>query len=903
MNQDKKTLIVIDGNSLLYRAFFAMRYLSTTDGQPTNAIYGLTTMLLKVLEMKPDYVAVAFDTPKPTFRHEAYADYKAHRKAVPDELLAQNDLARELIRAFNIPVIERPGFEADDIIGAMAKDAEEMGLNTVIVTGDLDALQLVTDNVTVMTTVKGVSDTVMYDPAAVMDRFGLTPRQIIDFKSLKGDTSDNIPGVPGIGEKTAVNLLKEYGDLDNILAHIQDMPEGKVKRTLSENIEIAKTSKWLATIVTDLPEKLKVEDYDAKEPDYSILRDLFVRLEFKTMLKRLPEVQKAASESEVHEKVELGACRCISSDAELKELLEMLENTEEFALQCHTSDGKTIGAEIIGISFCLGVNNTAYVQIKNTEKETISLNLGFDDIYQADLSTFAEVLENENIAKFCHDYKLNYAALALHGITLRGVVFDSMLGAYLLDATRGSFTIGDIAFEQLSLELPGVTEKKQDITADNTTIICGEAEAIYRLKPAITEKLKRDGEYELYKDVELPLAPILSDMELAGVAVDSNQLGTLSITLDADIKQLERQIFDQAGEEFNIGSPKQLQVVLFEKMGMTSTKKTKTGYSTSASALEELAVDYPIVGDILHYRELTKIKSTYADALPKLINPRTGRIHTSLNQAVTATGRLSSSDPNLQNIPVRTELGREIRKAFVASGENVLLSADYSQIELRVLAHVTGDDNLVKAFESNEDIHRATATTLFNCLQDEVTPEMRRRAKTINFAVIYGMTDFTLAKELSLSVREARTYIDHYFEKFPGVREYTESTMESARANGYVSTLMGRRRYIPEINASNRNIRLFAERAAVNMPIQGTAADIVKLAMIKVQNSLKTSGVGGKLLLQVHDELLLEVPPTELGCTADILRNGMEHAFDMRIPLKVDVKSGKNWADMELMSP
>jgi len=893
---EKKRLVAIDGNSLLYRAFFGMRYLSTSAGVPTNAVYGLTTMLLKVLDEKPDYIVVAFDTPKPTFRHEQYDQYKAHRKPTPDALIEQAPIARELIRAFNIPVIELEGFEADDVIGALVTQGREHGVRSEILTGDLDALQLVNEDVSVMTTIKGVSDIVVYGPEAVVERFGLAPGQMADFKGLKGDASDNIPGVPGVGDKTAETLLKQYGTLENVLDHVSELPEGKLKKTLEENADLAKLSKHLATIVTDLPFDFDLESYRAQPPDFDTLRDLFVRLEFKTMLKRLPEVEQAAGKAPVEEKPALGVCRRIDSPKDLDELVASLTQAGAFALQCHTADDKSIRATIIGMSFSTGPGNTAYVRVTDPAEGGGALTLGMDEVFQADLAKLAPILSSDKLIKYCHDSKRNIAALALRGVELKGVAFDTMLGAYLLDSSRSSYEIGDIAFEQLSVELAGVTRKEEQ--TDEIEQFCNEAEVIYRVKPLIEERMRNDGEYKLYTDVELPLAPILAEMELAGVTVDVSQLEALSITLDVDIKDVERQVFELAGEEFNIGSPKQIQTVLFEKLGLEAGKKTKTGYSTSAAALEQLAVDNPIVDLILRYRELTKIKSTYADALPKLINPRTGRVHTSLNQAVTATGRLSSSDPNLQNIPVRTELGREIRKAFVASRGNVLLSADYSQIELRILAHMTGDVGLTSAFENDEDIHTHTATTIFGCSDSEVTPEMRRRAKTVNFAVIYGMSDFSLARSLGISTKEARDYIETYFARFPGVREYTKSTIEQAREQGFVSTPLGRRRYMHDINSANRNVRQFAERAAVNMPIQGMAADIMKIAMIRVARDLKSQPLKTKMVLQVHDELLFEVPPDEIDRVAPLVRSAMEDAYKMRVPVKVDVKVGKNWAEM-----
>ena len=895
----KKRLVAIDGNSLLYRAFFAVRYLSTSDGTPTNAVYGLTTMLLRVLDENPDYIVVAFDMAKPTFRHEEYEDYKAHRKPTPDDLIAQAPIARELIRAFNIPVIEVEGFEADDVIGTLVTQSRERGVASEIVTGDLDALQLVNDDVRVMTTVKGVSDIVVYDSDAVEERYGLKPSQIADFKGLKGDTSDNIPGVPGVGDKTASNLLKQYGTVENLLDHLGELPENKVKRTLVENAEQARFSKHLATIVTDVPFEFDLESYSARTPDYDVLRDLFVRLEFKTMLRRLPEVEQATGTLPAAEKPALGACRRIGSAGELDQLIASLKQAGAFALQCHTEHNKSIRARIIGMSFSTGPDETAYAEVIDPA-DSGPLTLGMDDnIYKVDLARLAPILSSPDTAKYCHDAKRNIAALALRGVDLRGVVFDTMLGAYLLDSSRGSYEIGDVAFELLSVELAGVTRKETDEEIDPVRQLCNEAEVIYRMKPLIEDRLAADGEMSLYTDIELPLAGVLADMELTGVAVDVNQLQIMSATLEVDIRDVERRIYEMAGEEFNIGSPKQIQTVLFEKMGLVGGKKTKTGYSTSASALEELAADNPVVELILHWRELSKIKSTYADSLPKLINERTGRVHTSLNQAVTATGRLSSSDPNLQNIPVRTELGREIRKAFVASGDNVLISADYSQIELRILAHVTGDPGLTYAFEHDEDIHRHTASTIFGCSEDDVTPEMRRRAKTVNFAVIYGMSDFSLARSLGIPYQEAHDYIETYFTRFPGVREYTNSTIELARKQSFVSTPLGRRRYIPDINAANRNVRLFAERAAVNMPIQGMAADVMKIAMVRVARDLAKERIRTRMVLQVHDELLFDVPPDEIAAVAALVRSDMENAYPMRVPIKVDVKVGKNWAEME----
>lgn len=896
----RKKLIAIDANSLLYRAFFAMRYLSTSSGQPTNALYGLTVMILKILEESPDYIAAAFDTPEPTFRHKEYEGYKAQRKPTPEDLIAQAPLARELLRALGIPVIEAPGYEADDVIGALAARAAENGAETLIVSGDLDALQLVGDNVRVLTTVKGVSDTVVYDADAVRARFGLDPSQMADFKGLKGDPSDNIPGVPGIGDKTASELLQRYGTIENLYAHLDELPEGRVKKTLEANREAAEFSKRLATIVTDVPLEVSLEELKFRTPDYEAVRDLFTRLEFKTLLQRLPGiVHPGNAEPARRQSPDDFRFREVRPGPDLDALVRSLKNRDEIVMHCHTSGSKSVTVDLLGIAFCESPSEVAYVPADAAACEGPARNLSFDfdGTCGEGLNQLEDLLSSEKPKKAVHDAKLACSALARRGIRLEGIAFDTMLAAYLLDPSRSSYELNALAFEQLSADMPGNSNGSEQAEQPGVERVCREAQAVAGLKPGLEERLRQDGTYSLLAEVELPLAPILSEMELTGVAVDTGQLESLSRSLEADIRDTERAVYEKAGEEFNIGSPRQLQAVLFEKMGLAAARKTKTGFSTSASALDELAAEHPIVSDILRWRELTKLKSTYADALPKLINPSTGRIHTTLNQTVTATGRLSSSDPNLQNIPIKTELGRQIRRAFVAPQGSVLLSADYSQIELRILAEFTGDENLVRAFEADEDIHLATACAIFNCAPADVTPEMRRRAKTVNFAVLYGMADFTLSRNLGISVQEAREYIETYFARFPGVRQYTKDIVERARRDGYVTTLLGRRRYIPDINSSNRNIRMMAERAAINTPVQGTAADLIKLAMIKVDRRLRGSRT--RMVLQVHDELLFELPENGLFEAAVAVRAEMESVYRTRVRLKVDLSSGSNWADMQ----
>lgn len=901
----KHKLVAIDGNSLLYRAFFAMKHLSTTEGQPTNAVYGFTMMLLRLLqEEKPDSIIVAFDAPAKTFRHAEYDGYKAQRKPAPDELRSQAPIARQMVEAFRIPMVEVPGFEADDIVGTVARQACEQGYETLIVTGDLDALQLVNDCVKVMTTVKGVTDTFIYDIQAVIDRFGIRPDQMVDFKALKGDPSDNIPGVPGVGDKTAATLVKRFGSVESLLEHLDEIEQPKLRATLEQSVEQARMSKRLAQIVTDVPFQYSLDDLKTREPDYDKLRELFRSLEFRTLLRRLPEPE-SGEPVEARPRAELGACGTLENARELSALMDKLKSSGAFAIRVHRTPGKPTESELIGISFSTGSGETAYVRISNSsdpQNDAQSLLIDLDEkLYAVDTAIFKELFESSEIQKYGHDLKSDYEALKLRDIKLCGLNFDTMIGAYVLNSARSGYAVADVAFEQLGLELPQIDKKAKDKDSQPSqeTVVCAEAEAVWRLVPALREKLERDELIVLLEKIEMPLVPTLADVELRGVSIDTEYLRLLSVRLNDSIRELEHDIYQLAGHEFNIGSPKQLQTVLFEERQIPVGKKTKTGYSTDAETLEALAVIHPIVAKILEWRELSKLKSTYADALPKLINPKTGKIHTSLNQAVTTTGRLSSSEPNLQNIPVRTQIGREIRKAFISTGGDLLVSADYSQIELRILAHVTDDFELVRAFEANEDIHIHTASTIFSVPEGEVDSDMRRIAKTVNFAVIYGMSDFGLARELGISNREAKYFIDRYFEKFPGVRRYTDETLEYAREKGYVTTLLGRRRYIPEIHSGNRNFRLFAERAAVNMPIQGAAADMMKLAMIAVDRALEEQGFRTQMVLQVHDELVFEVPPDELDRLVPLVKNLMETAYPLAVPLLVEVKVGKNWAEME----
>ncbi len=900
----KMKIVAIDANSLLYRAFFAMPHLSTRDGRPTNALYGFTNMLLYIVQnVKPDAVCAAFDAHAKTFRHDEFPDYKAHRPETPEDLVSQAEAARKIVKAMGFRMLEIPGFEADDIIGTIAAEAEKNGHELVIVTGDLDSLQLVSPYVKVVQNVKGVSDTVEYDTSAVEARFGLLPEQMIDFKALKGDPSDNISGVVGIGEKTAISLLKQFGSLEGIYSHIDELKPDRVRKLLEEGRDSAFQSKRLVTIVKNVPLGLSIEDLRWNGIDNESLKQILADLEFTTLLKRLSDANSADVSKETTSSFSTVTSKIIESPADLKDFLEKALLSGKTAIRSDVSNGKLADAVIYGMAFAVDSGNTFYARIQNGQ------NVG-DTGYRVHFQELKNFLENPAIKKIGHDLKPDFTVLLRNGVRMKGVAFDTMLAGYCLDPGKSSYGLEDMVRIHLGTEIPIAKESREQQTlfeedrenGKKALDACAAASAILALEKELIKKIEFDNLDTILTDIEVPLIEILAEMELRGFLVDADSLSHLSGKLKERIEALTSEIYAEAGMEFNIGSPKQLGFVLFEKLGLQAEvkKKTKSGdYSTNAAILESLAVSYPIVRKILEYRELVKIKSTYADALPKLINERTGRVHTSLNQAVTATGRLSSSDPNLQNIPIRTELGREIRRAFIAPEGKVLVSADYSQIELRILAHVTKDEEMLRAFQNDEDIHTYTATLLYGCAESEVTPDMRRMAKTTNFAVIYGMSDFGLSQQLGITPREAKDWIENYFARFPGVRKYADETVAWAKQKGYVTTLHGRRRYLPDVKSGNYNLRQFAERAAVNMPIQGTAADIMKLAMIKVHRRLHQEYGDCAMIMQVHDELVFEVPAGETERFSATVKEEMEGAFQLNVPLKVDIKSGLNWAEMK----
>jgi DNA polymerase-1 len=869
-------LVLIDGNSLLYRAFFALPPLTNAKGEVTNAAYGFTTMLFKILdEEQPDLIAIAFDLPTPTFRHERYPEYKATRQQMPDELGPQIGMAHEILDAMYIPIYSMEGYEADDIIGTLSLEAEQAGCRVLVVTGDLDELQLVSDKVSVMMTRRGITDTVVYDPDAVRERYGFPPEQLPDFRALRGDTSDNIPGVPGIGDKTASALVAKYGDLETILAHADEVKPPRIGGALAAYADLARRAKDLALIVRDLPIELDMEALQRRPPDTQRLTEIFRRLDFRTLLSRIESTRVPAKVSEEHRLIERveGAAR----------LARELMTAREFIIHLLAEPSPAMRAEVRGVCFLI-------------EREP-AVVLGDGGKLGALLAPLKAALESPSIAKVGHDLKRALILLARRGIALHGIAFDTMIASYLVNPAR-KHDLHSAVYDHLD----GGAEAELSLGDwPSPGRAAAEVRQIRGLEEVLSRNLEQLELTKLYQELEIPLVPVLADMEQTGVAINVAALETLSSRLGQRAAELERDIHELAGEEFTIASPKQLRQVLFEKLGLPpdKSKRTKTGYSTDADVLAGLA-EHAIVAKILEYREITKLKSTYVDALPRLINPETGRLHTSLNQAVTATGRLSSSDPNLQNIPIRTELGTEIRRAFIpGKPDHLLLSADYSQIELRILAHITGDENLIQVFREDEDLHLAAAMEIFGVDRDHVTHQMRAFAKMVNFGIPYGISDFRLAREMGIPIEEATRYVNRYFARFPKVREYVQDTPKLARAAGEVRTLFGRRRGLPELKTRAPALRAAAERMAINTPMQGTAADIIKLAMLHVHEQLAARRLSGKMILQVHDELLLEVPEAELRQTAALVEECMSSAFDLKVPLKVDAKAGPNWLEMK----
>jgi DNA polymerase-1 len=909
----RETLLLVDGHNLVYRAFFAMPALSNSRGEMTNAAYGFTSMLFKALnDTTPTYAVAAFDLPGPTFRHERVAEYKAQRSRAPDELRAQIPWAREVVEVLGIPIIEVPTFEADDVIGTLARKGEAAGLDVIILTGDLDTLQLVTEHIRVFASRRGISDTIIYDLDKVRERYGFEPPLVVDFKALQGDASDNIPGVPGIGEKTAMSLVQQYGPLESVLEAVPTMAPGRVRRALEEHVEQARLSKWTATIVTDLDVDLPLEAARLFHYDESEVREVFDRHEFRSLLTRLPgrsvdEDMPPASSAPETEVVAVGDLRVPATDVmtiidahEATDAVERIREAGSVAVRTIV-DGNPRTGDLIGVALTpTGTDIAYYMPVWHA-------GLVERNADPAAVAAIEELLGDSSLPKRGYDLKREVLAWRRRGIALEGLQFDALLAAYLTNSRLKVPTLPVLAHDLCALQV----EAEESLLGSGRSrrgvadIPVEEAAAYYGvwigLIDPVSEVLVRDMERanatRLHDVMELPLVPILAAMEVEGVAVDCDLLGTISAEMHSRIIEIEREVQDTAGYTFNPGSTQQLARFLYDDLGLASGRKTKTGRSTDADTLEALRGEHPIVELILEWRQLTKLKSTYVDALP-LLCTADSRVHTSFNQAVATTGRLSSSDPNLQNIPVRTQWGQRIRRAFHADTAQQLVSADYSQVELRVLAHVSGEPELIEAFKRGEDIHRRTAAEVYSVAPEDVTPDMRRIAKVVNFGVVYGLSDFGLARDTGMSREEAHEFIDAYFRNFPGVTIYLEQVRNHAREYGWVETFIGRRRYIADIRAANRQLRFAAERMAVNMPIQGGAADIMKQAMILVNDALRETGLRSRMLLQVHDELLLEAPMEEIETLVPLLRERMGAAEALKVPLEVDVKIGDNWGDM-----
>ncbi len=909
------TIALIDAYSLAYRAYHALPpTLSTADGEPTNATYGFTSMLLHVLEnVKPKYMAVAFDVGK-TFRHEMYPEYKGTRLAMPDEMKIQTERIREVIEAFNLPIFSMDGYEADDVLGTLSRKAESQKMPSLIVTGDTDAFQLIDDFVRVLTSRRRFSDVVIYDVEAVKQRYGLLPEQLIDYKALVGDKSDNIPGVPGVGDKTARTLLQQYGTLDGIYEHLDEIKSKRARNALEKYRDQAYLSRKLATIVTDLPLELDLEACRVGDFDRERVVELFRKLEFRSLINRLPRSERSHAEpgqlslfQEEGRQKPLGDYLLVNTPERLRELVAHMEEAQEFAFDVETDSLRKQEAKLVGVSLAWAEGEAAYIPIGHDGGS----QLAWKDVAGAIAPFFAD----EGRRKIAHNAKYDITLLERNGVPVRPVLVDTMIAQWLIRPDSKSLGLKPLAFEKLGLEMSPITDLigsgKKQITMDRVSIqkalpyAAADADVTLRLSKVLLKELSSLDLEKLFYEIEMPLIPVLIAMERKGILLDADYLHELADRLRTRLHELERSIHEEVGYEFNVNSSRQLSEALFVKLNLPSRglKKTASGYvTTSADVLERLRGVHPVVDEVLEYRQLQKLLSTYIEPLPQMVNPATGRIHTSYNQTGAETGRLSSSDPNLQNIPIRTELGREIRKAFVAAPGHLFVGADYSQVELRILAHISGDPTMLAAFARGADIHAHTASLIFGVPEDQVTKEQRRVAKMTNFAISYGVTGYGLAQRTGLDQDTATKFIEAYFRTYPKVKEYIERTKEFARTHGYVETLLGRRRYFPQLVSKGRvsnNIRQAAERAAINHPIQGTAADIIKIAMIRLHRRLQEEGFESAMILQVHDELVLEAPEKEVMAVGRLVKEVMEGAYELKAPLKVDVESGPNWRDME----
>ncbi len=924
-SDEKPLLVLIDGHGIIHRAYHAFKepLIVRRTGEVVTAVYGLANTLLSVLEqLNPTHIAVALDPRGPTFRHDLDVTYKAQRVAAPEDLTSQIARCVELIEAFNIPIFRVPGFEADDALGTLAKEAEEQGIDTFVVSLDSDMIQLIAPHVRLFMLRPYQRDTVIYDESAVRERYGFEPQQMADFKGLKGDVSDNIPGVPGIGEKTAVRLVQQFGSVENVYEHIDEVEPEKLRELLRTHEAQARHSKQMATIRTDVPISLDLQAAALRRFDHQKVLDIFRELEFRSLVPRIPEsgVEAQVEELPCPEAVGPEAdYHTVYTEDDLRSLVQRLRSAGAFILDTETDDILPMRAPLVGISVSPASGEAYYIPVGHQpalgQPEQLPLSTG--------LSHLGPLLEDKALAKTGHNGKFDMVVLANHGGRVENLAFDTMIAAYLLGEggsaagaspiAGGSLSLKWLVSKRLNIEMTPIAEligkagaRQLPMSAvpieQAACYACADADLAGRLRTVLEAELKERNLWKLFAEVEMPLVPVLARMEMCGVALDVGVLYDLSRQLSSQIVALEKDIYDSVGHQFTIGSPQQLSSMLFVDLNLPKpARRTKQGWVTDATVLEALRGVHPVVDLILQWRQLTKLKSTYIDTLPALVNPKTNRIHTSFNQAVAATGRLSSNDPNLQNIPVRSELGGQVRAAFIARDigpEPLLLGADYSQVELRILAHLCRDPSLTESFRQDIDIHAATASEVFGVSLDGVTPEMRRRAKVFNFGVLYGLTGFGLSQREGISREEAQKFIDTYFERYPRVREWRDATVAETRARGYAETLMGRRRYVPEINANNPMVRAAAERIAINMPVQGTAADIIKVAMNRIDAELTERGLRSKMLLQVHDELIFEGPASEMDTLREMVLRIMPASLDLDVPLKIDVKVGKNWGEI-----
>ena len=877
-----KTLVIIDGNSIINRAFYALPEMSNKEGLKTNAIYGFTNMLLKIIDTyNPTHISVAFDRKAPTFRHIEFKEYKAGRKKMPDELREQFEPLKDLLDKFNIHRLEIDGYEADDIIGTVSKIAEDNGFKVYIVTGDKDAIQLASNKTTTLITKKGVGEVEEYDYDSVIEKYEMTPTQFIDLKGLMGDKSDNIPGVPGIGEKTGIKLIKEFSSIEGIFDNI-DSIKGSTKKKLEENKELAIMSKKLATIIRDVPVEFNLEELEYGNYNTKDILDVFKYLGFTSLIPRIGSLDE--SEDIVNE-----ANIEISKLEDIDEFINKVKENNELIIKTVTREGNILDKRIKYIFLSVDGKKIYYVEENSIHK-------------------LEYIFTSNEIKKLGYNLKDDYIALKPYSIKLENIYFDITIAEYLIDSMSStSYECSAIAMKYLTKKVKtkeellgkGVKAKKyQDLSFEElSSHISQIIDTVKSVMPIMEENLKESNMDGLLYHVEMPLVEVLADMEYEGVKVDKEKLNELGSQFKEIIKKLESEIYEISGEEFNINSPKQLGVILFEKLGLPVIKKTKTGYSTNAEVLDKLKDQSPIIDKIIEYRQIVKLNSTYVEGLLSIINPIDGRIHSSFNQTITTTGRISSTEPNLQNIPVKLEMGRNIRKVFISDKGCKLVDADYSQVELRVLAHMSQDETMIDAFKHNEDIHTKTASQVFNVSMDEVTSKQRSDAKAVNFGIVYGKSDFGLSEDLNIPVKQAKEYIENYFNKYNKIKEFMDNIIEDASSNGYVTTILNRRRYIPEIKSSNFMLRNAGKRAAMNAPIQGSAADIIKIAMINVYKKLEENNLKSKLILQVHDELIVEAVDSEIDIVKKIVKDDMENAVCLDVNLDVDLNIGDSWYD------